>query len=172
MQSLVERLVDGLAKVKMDEIIVPEGGVHKGEVIVGQIDDPKLKVLYTYYRQNGDRTDKLVEAYDQAVADAVKRPCKNHDSTTCPVCLQGIEAIHECEFQKAVETVFWTSVESTLDIKATMTIKSGGHLSIRAGWQIVVSPRGKVEIYKNEDNNITVLGIMMMPHGDEAGPKK
>ncbi|MEI8339416.1 MAG: hypothetical protein WCF94_02005 [bacterium] len=172
MQNLVERLVKGLAEVKMGEITVPEGGVHRGEVVVGQIEDPRIKVLYTYYRRNGDRVNELVEAYDKAVAETIKRPRKNHDYATCPVCLQGIEVIHECEFHKAVETVFWATVESTLDVRATITVKSGGRLSIRAGWQIVVSPSGNAKVTNSEDNNITVLGIMMMPHGDEAAPKK
>ncbi len=138
MGKFMKWLRDETEAIKASEVKSPKEKVGKNEVVIGTLEDPDLRKLFTLRGLLAERAEaQMKEQLHQAIDGFGQK--KEHDSSTCPGCairrtLEQMGVRHE-----TINSMCWAGVRAELSDAATIQLSdAGGTIGIREDWQIVI----------------------------------
>jgi len=139
MNRLIQRLVDGIAGIKDEEIVSPKYEVEDGEVVLGELNDPELRRFHIFLGKvslDFKERAKTVKGSKEVEEGAGLA----HNSNKCPRCLANSELLPEKNYQGAISSLFWAAIQDSLSSGDKIKVLNSRGIGLRKGWKIVLLP--------------------------------
>ncbi len=132
-----EWLEKALRKVRRSgELIEPTEEVKGEEIVIGEITDERLKILYTLNKRLYAEVQSILQEEEPShFHDPV------HDPASCQGCIFICRLLQAIIKSNAVSKLLWVSFTDGLSEDETLwLIRTGRAPNIRKGWKIVACP--------------------------------